>query len=139
MHVCIPMYAYAMYIHTYVHNLHSYVYLHTLNNIFMYVHTYVHNCIYVFFAVPDNITGVMLTCEAIGQINQCTVEWDVSDCSTSHATCMHSTTYVYILHNIQKCTHSDWKWLLPRLQLQTCWLVIKYPRKLVVCKNVRFE
>ena len=27
-------------------------------------------------------------CEVIGQINQCTVQWDVSDCSTPYATLM---------------------------------------------------
>ena len=28
--------------------------------------------------VPGNITGVMLMCEVMDQINQCTVQWDVS-------------------------------------------------------------
>ena len=32
--------------------------------------------------VPGNVTGVMLTCEVIELINQCTVDWDVSDCAT---------------------------------------------------------
>ena len=28
--------------------------------------------------VPGSITGVMLMCEVMDQINQCTVQWDVS-------------------------------------------------------------
>ena len=29
--------------------------------------------------VPGIVTGVMLTCEVMDLINQCTVDWDVSD------------------------------------------------------------
>ena len=32
-----------------------------------------------FSTVPDRVTGVMLMCEVMDQINQCTVQWDVSD------------------------------------------------------------
>ena len=32
--------------------------------------------------VPGNVAGVMLTCEVVELINQCTVDWDVSDSVT---------------------------------------------------------
>ena len=45
-----------------------------------YLATYV--VLYPSMTVPDNVTGVMLICEVDVLVNQCTVDWDVSDCVT---------------------------------------------------------
>ena len=46
--------------------------------------------------VPGNVTGVMLTCEVVELINQCTVDWDVSGCATSSSYSFIQCTYLYI-------------------------------------------
>ena len=58
---------------------------------YMYVHIRTH--MYICILAIDQVTGVTLTCEPAGLINQCTVMWNVS---------VHIRTYVrtYIILNI---------------------------------------
>ena len=42
----------------------------------MYVHCI--HIIYIIFLAIDQVTGVTLTCELVGLMNQCTVMWNVS-------------------------------------------------------------
>ena len=64
--------------------------------------------------VPDGITEVMLICEVMNQINQCTVQWDVSNsCFLRIATCvhlhmhMHACIHVYLYFSIICCAGSS--------------------------------
>ena len=47
----------------------------------------------VLCTVPANVTGILLTCEVMDQINQCTMEWNVSGCSPYTYVC---TVFIYV-------------------------------------------